>query len=78
MTTAETLPDDPDDDEIIIDDPDLPQPPDPGPRKKVYVDGIAAAIVRRAGGIPRRARQAGYRVTTRLHQESPAQAFREP
>ena len=47
---GDPLPDHPDDGEIIIDDPNTTDdpywpPPDPGPRKKVYVDGIAAAIV---------------------------------
>ena len=45
MTTVDPLPNSPDDGEIVVDDPDIPLPPDSGPRKKVYVDGIDAAIV---------------------------------
>ena len=38
-------PDGPGDDETVISDPDFPLPPGGGPRKKVYVDGVGAAIV---------------------------------
>ena len=41
---GDPLPDSPDAGETIVVDPDLP-PPDIGPRKKVYVDGIDATIV---------------------------------
>ena len=39
-----TDPDTPGDGEIVIDDPDLP-PPGNGPQKKIYVDGVDAAII---------------------------------
>ena len=39
------FPDSPGDDETVIADPDFPLPPGDGPRKKIYVDGIGAAIV---------------------------------
>ncbi len=35
----------PGDDETVVSDPDFPPPPGGGPSKKVYVDGISAAIV---------------------------------
>ena len=38
-------PDTPDDGEIIIDGGDPPPPPGPGPRTKVYVDGVEVTIV---------------------------------
>lgn len=41
---GEPLPEEPGEDETIIDDPGLPPPPG-GPRKKVYVDGVGAAII---------------------------------
>lgn len=41
---GQPLPEEPGDDETIIDDPGLP-PPAGGPRKKVYVDGVGAAII---------------------------------
>lgn len=39
------LPEDPGEDETIVDQPGLPLPPTGGPRKKVYVDGVGATIV---------------------------------
>ncbi len=39
------LPDDPDDDEIIIDGPSVPQAPPGGPQRKVYIDGVGATII---------------------------------
>ena len=42
---GESFPEDPGDDETIVDEPSLPPPPVGGPQKKVYVDGIDAAIV---------------------------------
>lgn len=39
------LPVRPGDDEIIVDDPNVLREPDPTQRKKIYVDGISAAIV---------------------------------
>jgi len=39
------LPHEPGEDEIIVDQPDLPPPTASGPRKKVYVDGVGATIV---------------------------------
>ncbi|PLX38706.1 MAG: restriction endonuclease [Hyphomicrobiales bacterium] len=39
------LPEEPDDDETIVDQPGLPVPPVTAPRKKIYVDGIGASIV---------------------------------
>ena len=39
------LPEDPRDDETIVDQPGLPQQPTGGPQKKVYVDGVGATIV---------------------------------
>ena len=38
-------PEDPGEDETVIDDPDWPLPPGTGPQKKIYVDGISATIV---------------------------------
>ena len=40
-----TVPDDPEDGETVISQPGIPAPPGGGPRKKIYVDGIEAAIV---------------------------------
>ena len=42
---GDPFPDSPGDDETVIGDPDFPLPPGDGPRKKIYVDGIGAAIV---------------------------------
>ena len=42
---GEPLPENPDADEIIVDEPGLPLPPGSGPQKKVYVDGVDAIIV---------------------------------
>ena len=42
---GDPFPDSPGDDETVIADPDFPLPPGDGPRKKIYVDGIGAAIV---------------------------------
>lgn len=39
------LPEDPGEDETIVDQPGLPLPPTGGPQKKVYVDGVGATIV---------------------------------
>ena len=39
------LPEDPGEDETIVDQPDLPLPPTGGRQKKVYVDGVGATIV---------------------------------
>ena len=39
------LPEDPRDDETIVDQPGLPQQPTGGPQKKVYIDGVGATIV---------------------------------
>lgn len=39
------LPEDPSEDETIVDQPGLPLPPTAGPQKKVYVDGVGATIV---------------------------------
>lgn len=39
------LPEEPGEDETIVDQPGLPLPPDGGPQKKVYVDGVGAAII---------------------------------
>lgn len=39
------LPEDPDEDETIVDQPGMPLPPTGGPQKKVYVDGVGATIV---------------------------------
>ncbi len=39
------LPEDPSEDETIVDQPGLPLPPTGGPQKKVYVDGVGATIV---------------------------------
>lgn len=39
------LPEDPGEDETIVDQPGLPLPPTGGPQKKVYVDGVGAIIV---------------------------------
>jgi type I restriction enzyme R subunit len=38
------LPEDPSEDETIVDQPVLPLPPTGGPQKKVYVDGVGATI----------------------------------
>lgn len=40
-----TLPETPDADETIVDQPDLPLPVGGGPQKKVYVDGVSASII---------------------------------
>ena len=49
--------DDPDDDEIIIDRVKPPLPPETGPRKKIYVDGVEAFIVaERVAYVDRRGR----------------------
>jgi type I restriction enzyme, R subunit len=42
---GEPLPPQPDDDEVIVDDPAEPTEPKKGPRKKIYVDGVGAEIV---------------------------------
>ncbi len=42
---GDPLPDDPGENEIIVDEEDFPPAPGDGPQKKVYVDGIAAVIV---------------------------------
>ena len=42
---GDPFPDSPGDDETVIGDPDFPLPPGDGPRKKIYADGIGAAIV---------------------------------
>ena len=42
---GEPLPEDPGEDETIVDQPGLPLPPTGGPQKKVYVDGVGATIV---------------------------------
>lgn len=39
------LPEDPGEDETIVDQPGLPLPPTGGPQKKVYVDGVGATIL---------------------------------
>ncbi|ESQ10819.1 MAG: DEAD/DEAH box helicase [Thiohalocapsa sp. PB-PSB1] len=39
------LPEQPGEDEAIVDQPGLPLPPSGGPQKKVYVDGVGAAVV---------------------------------
>lgn len=39
------LPEDPGEEETIVDQPGLPLPPAGGPQKKVYVDGVGATIV---------------------------------
>lgn len=39
------LPEDPGEDETVVDQPGLPLPPTGGPQKKVYVDGVGATIV---------------------------------
>jgi type I restriction enzyme R subunit len=39
------LPEDPGEDETIVDQPGLPLPPTGGPQKKIYVDGVGATIV---------------------------------
>lgn len=39
------LPEDPREDETLVDQPGLPLPPTGGPQKKVYVDGVGATIV---------------------------------
>lgn len=39
------LPEDPGEDETIVDQPGLPLPPTGGPQKEVYVDGVGATIV---------------------------------
>lgn len=39
------LPEDPGEDETVVDQPCLPLPPTGGPQKKVYVDGVGATIV---------------------------------
>ena len=66
------------DEEIIIDGGDPLPPPGTGPQKKIYVDGVEAAIV---------AERVTYldghgKLVTEslrgLHEEGPAQALREP
>ena len=38
------IPEDPSEDETVIDDPDWPPPSGTGPQKKIYVDGVSATI----------------------------------
>ena len=42
---GDTVPDGPGDGETVVSNPEFPLPPGGGPRKKVYVDGVDAAIV---------------------------------
>ena len=73
------IPAEPGEDETIVDGPpDITLPLEGGDMRKVYVDGVGATIIRRAGGIPRRERQAGDRVAPRLHKEGAAKTLRQP
>ena len=42
---GDTVPGDPNEGETVVSDPDFPPPPGSDPRRKIYVDGVAASIV---------------------------------
>ncbi len=42
---GDPLPEEPGEDEVIVDQPGFPGPPGDGPQKKIYIDGIGATVV---------------------------------